>query len=95
MQRIVEALHARIPTIVWVGPAGAKAASAGTFITLAANLAYMAPARTSARPPRWRPMAPTSPPAYGQTEADKVMNDAVKYMTGIAQERHPQAVHGP
>ena len=43
MLRIDAALHSKIPTIVWVGPSGAKAASAGTFITLSANLAYMAP----------------------------------------------------
>ena len=32
-----------VPVIVWVAPSGGRAASAGTFITLAANLAYMAP----------------------------------------------------
>ena len=37
-------LEAPLPTIVWVAPAGGRAASAGTFITLAATLAYMAPA---------------------------------------------------
>ena len=43
-QRIVSALlEAPLPTIVWVAPSGGRAASAGTFITLAANLAYMAP----------------------------------------------------
>jgi membrane-bound serine protease (ClpP class) len=36
-------LNAPVPVIVWVGPEGARAASAGTFITLAANLATMAP----------------------------------------------------
>src|SRR5260221_1486448 len=36
-------LDARVPVIVWVAPAGGYAASAGTFITLSANLAYMAP----------------------------------------------------
>ncbi len=37
-------LSAEVPVIVWVGPAGARAASAGTFVTLAANVAAMAPA---------------------------------------------------
>ena len=36
-------LDARVPVIVWVGDSGARAASAGTFITLAANVAAMAP----------------------------------------------------
>jgi membrane-bound serine protease (ClpP class) len=36
-------LAARVPTIVWVAPAGGFAASAGTFITLSANLSFMAP----------------------------------------------------
>lgn len=37
-------LEARVPVIVWVAPAGGMAASAGTFITLAGNVALMAPA---------------------------------------------------
>ena len=36
-------LNAPLPVIVWVGPAGSRAASAGTFLTLAANVATMAP----------------------------------------------------
>ena len=39
-------LEARVPIIVWVAPAGGFAASAGTFITLAGNIALMAPATT-------------------------------------------------
>jgi membrane-bound serine protease (ClpP class) len=43
-QHIVSTLlEAPLPTIVWVAPAGAHAASAGTFITLAAHVAVMAP----------------------------------------------------
>ena len=43
-QRITAAfLEADVPVIVWVAPSGGRAASAGTFITLAAHLAYMAP----------------------------------------------------
>src|SRR5438552_18981614 len=38
--RIVSSLlESPVPTIVWVAPAGSRAASAGTFITLAANIA--------------------------------------------------------
>lgn len=37
-------LNAPLPVIVWVGPDGTRAASAGTFITLAANVAVVAPA---------------------------------------------------
>jgi membrane-bound serine protease (ClpP class) len=36
-------LNARVPVIVYVAPGGARAASAGVFITLAAHVAAMAP----------------------------------------------------
>ncbi|MFN3347215.1 MAG: nodulation protein NfeD, partial [Candidatus Bipolaricaulaceae bacterium] len=38
MKEIVEAVMASgVPVVVWVGPAGARAASAGTFILLSAH----------------------------------------------------------
>ena len=37
-------LNAKVPIVVWVGPRGAHAGSAGVFLTLAANVAAMAPA---------------------------------------------------
>jgi membrane-bound serine protease (ClpP class) len=77
-------LEADIPTIVWVAPAGGRAASAGTFITLAANIALMAPGTT---------IGAASPVGAGGedipgTLGAKVKNDAIAKITSIAEERH-------
>jgi membrane-bound serine protease (ClpP class) len=46
-QQIVKSLlNSAVPVIVYVAPAGSSAASAGTFVTEAANLAAMAPGTT-------------------------------------------------
>jgi membrane-bound serine protease (ClpP class) len=77
-------LESKVPTIVWVAPAGGFAASAGTFITLAANVAVMAPGTSIG----------AASPVTGQGEdipgtlGDKVRNDAIAKITEIAQTRH-------
>lgn len=44
MEEIVKRmLAAKVPVVVWVGPAGARAASAGFFILIAADIGAMAP----------------------------------------------------
>lgn len=84
-QQIVTAmLGAKVPTIVWVAPAGGFAASAGTFITVAANLAWMAPGtRIGAASP-----IDNSGNDIPGTLGVKVKNDAIAWITSLAQTRH-------
>jgi membrane-bound serine protease (ClpP class) len=92
MLRIETALDSKIPTIVWVGPAGASAASAGTFITLSANLAYMAPGTNIGAASPVAAGGADIAAAYGQTEAEKTLQDAMAKIRSVAQRRHPDAV---
>jgi len=85
MRDIIQAqLNSRIPTIVYVAPQGARAASAGALITLAADFAAMAPGTNIG--------AATPVSIGGGGEADetmmkKVANDAAAYARSLAQKR--------
>ncbi|MCZ6789517.1 MAG: nodulation protein NfeD, partial [Chloroflexi bacterium] len=83
-RKIVEhLLNAEVPTAVYVSPRGAFAASAGTFITAAANFAVMAPGTNigAASP------VGSGGEELGETIKDKVTNDAAALMRSIADER--------
>ncbi len=84
MESIVQRiLAAKVPVIVYVWPAGGRAASAGTFITMAANVAAMAP---STRIGAAHPVGAGGEDITG-TLGDKVTNDAVALIRGIATQR--------
>jgi membrane-bound serine protease (ClpP class) len=81
-QIIKEMLAAERPIVVYVAPSGARAASAGAFITLAAHIAAMSPGTN---------IGAAAPVAMGgqmdKTMEKKVTNDAAAYMRTIAEKR--------
>lgn len=88
---IVESFFAsRVPVIVFVAPAGSTAGSAGCFITLAANVAVMAPSTTigAAHPVEigGNPMGGESKP--DDTMKQKLENYSVSFIESIANRRH-------
>ncbi len=83
MRDIVQNIvSSRVPVVVYVSPSGARAASAGVFITEAAHIAAMAPntAIGAAHPVSIGPNGAQDIPT---DEATKVLNDASAYMRSI------------
>lgn len=80
---IKKMLNSTIPIIVYVSPSGGRAASAGVFITLASNIAAMAPGTN---------IGAAHPVIMGGEEIDeelktKMVNDAAAYIRSIAEKR--------
>lgn len=89
MRTIIQALlGSEIPTIVHVYPPGARAASAGALIAMAADFAVMAPGTNIGAA---HPVSLTSPAKEKDGEPDvmatKVLNDAVAYARSIAEQK--------
>jgi len=81
---IKDIFAARIPVVVYVAPSGARAGSAGVFITMAAHIAAMAPGTNicAAHPVAMGAQADTS-----NTMMEKITNDAVEFIKSIAERR--------
>jgi membrane-bound serine protease (ClpP class) len=76
-------LTANIPIIVYVAPSGARAASAGVFITMSAHIAVMAPSTH---------IGAAHPVSLGEgkeskTMGEKIVNDTVSYIKTTAKAR--------
>lgn len=78
-----EMLGSPTPIVVYVSPSGARAASAGVFITIAAHVAAMAPGTN---------IGAAHPVSMGGEKMDKemskkVVNDAAAYLRSISEQR--------
>lgn len=83
MRAIIRSVFASpVPVVVYVAPAGARAASAGAVIALAADVCAMAPGTN---------IGAAHPVSMGEKPdkvmAAKVLNDAVAYVEGVARKR--------
>ncbi len=88
MRAIIQRIMAsKVPVIVYVGPPGARAGSAGVYVTYASHIAAMAPNTNigSAHPVAMGDSGGEQ--QMSDTMAEKVTNDAVAYIKGIAQSR--------
>ena len=79
MEKII---RSPVPVLVWVGPSGSRAASAGFFILLSADVAAMAPGTNTGA---------AHPVMFGEKVDDimkmKMQNDAAAFMRSLAQRR--------
>jgi len=84
MRTIVKAIvGSRVPVVTYVAPSGARAASAGVFITMASHVAAMAPGTN---------IGAAHPVEMGggkmdETMNEKVVNDASAYIRSLAENR--------
>ncbi|HDH04272.1 MAG TPA: nodulation protein NfeD [Nitrospirae bacterium] len=87
MRLIVKKIIAsQVPVVVYVSPSGARAASAGVFITLSAHIAAMSPGTN---------IGAAHPVGIGgkmdKTMAEKAVNDAAAYIKSLAETRNRNA----
>ena len=86
MREIIEKIvNARTPVAAYIGPSGARSASAGFFIALACDIFAMAPGTTTGAA---HPVGISlTGQAMDKTMEDKVTNDAAAYIRTLAEKR--------
>ena len=80
---IQDILGSRVPVVVYVSPSGARAASAGVMITMAADVAAMAPGTNIGAA---HPVGAGGKDISGKM-SEKVINDMVAHAKSVAEER--------
>jgi membrane-bound serine protease (ClpP class) len=84
MRRIIQGiLGSKVPVVVFVSPSGARAASAGVMITMAADIAAMAPGTNIGAA---HPVGAGGKDISGKM-SEKVINDMVAHAKSVAEER--------
>jgi membrane-bound serine protease (ClpP class) len=81
---ITHMLASKTPVAIFIGPSGARAASAGFLLTIAADVAAMAPGTTIGAA---HPVAGTGQP-MDETMAKKAAADVAAYARTLANKRH-------
>ena len=81
---ITEMLNTRVPIIIYVSPEGARAASAGVFITFAGDIAAMGPSTNIGAA---HPVNLGSDQEISEDIMEKVTNDSVAYIKNLAASR--------
>ena len=87
MRKIIKAIQSsKIPVASFVSPSGSRAASAGTFITIASHIAAMEPGTNIGAA---HPINLMGGGAGGQAKImeEKVLNDASAYIRSLAEQR--------
>ena len=80
---VMEIVNSRVPVVVYVSPSGARAASAGVFITMASHVAVMAP-NTSIGAAHPVSIGAEGEQQVSETMEEKILNDASAYIRSIA-----------
>lgn len=90
MRQIIKAIQTSdVPVATFVAPSGSRAASAGTFITIASHIAAMAPGTNigAAHPVNMMGGGKEGDPKEPSPMEEKVLNDASAYIRSLAESR--------